>query len=166
MENPILTKLKEKFPDSILGSAEFRGELTIIVKRENIVSLCVFLRDDPELSFNFLSDLTAVDYLGRKPRFDVVYHLYSLDKNHRLRLKVKVEESESVPSVTSVWSTANWLEREVFDLLGIGFVGHPDLRRIVLPEDWKGHPLRKDFTLTREEVMFSHNKNRPPKIIK
>ena len=163
MENPILTKLKEKFPESILEVAEFRGEWTIVVKREDIVSLCTFLRDDSELFFNFLSDLTAVDYLGRKPRFDVVYHLYSIDKNHRLGLKVKVEEDESIPSITSVWSTANWLEREVFDLFGIRFDGHPDLRRIVLPEDWEGHPLRKDFPLTREEVMFTHNKNRPPR---
>jgi NADH-quinone oxidoreductase subunit C len=163
LENPILTKLKEKFPESILEVAEFRGEWTIVVKREDIVSLCTFLRDDSELFFNFLSDLTAVDYLGRKPRFDVVYHLYSIDKNHRLGLKVKVEEDESIPSITSVWSTANWLEREVFDLFGIRFDGHPDLRRIVLPEDWEGHPLRKDFPLTREEVMFTHNKNRPPR---
>jgi len=164
LENLMSTKLKEKFPESILEIAEFRGELTIVVKKEDMVTLCTFLRDDPDLSFNFLSDLCGVDYLGRKPRFDVVYHLYSLDKNHRLRLKVKVEEGESVPSVTCVWNTANWHEREVFDLLGIEFDGHPDLRRIVLPEDWDGHPLRKDFPLTREEVMFSHNKNRPPKI--
>ncbi len=166
MENPILTKLKEKFSESILEVAEFRGELTIVVRREDIVSLCTFLRDEPELAFNFLSDLCGVDRLGRQPRFDVNYHLYSLDKNHRLRLKVKVEEGESVPSVTSVWSTANWHEREVFDLFGIRFDNHPDLRRIVMPEDWEGHPLRKDFPLTREEVMFTHNKILPPKIIK
>ncbi len=164
MENLISTKLKEKFPESTLEISEFRGELTIVVKKEDMVPLCTFLRDDPDFSFNFLSDLCGVDYLGRKPRFDVVYHLYSLDKNHRLRLKVKVEEGESVPSVTSVWNTANWHEREVFDLFGITFDGHPDLSRILLPEDWEGYPLRKDFPLTREEVMFSHNKNRPPKI--
>lgn len=164
MENLISTKLKEKFPESTLEIAEFRGELTIVVKKEDMVPLCTFLRDDPDLCFNFLSDLCGVDYLGRKPRFDVVYHLYSLDKNHRLRLKVKVEEGESVPSVTYVWNTANWHEREVFDLFGITFDGHPDLSRILLPEDWEGYPLRKDFPLTREEVMFSHNKNRPPKI--
>jgi len=164
LENIISTKLKERFPESILEISEFRGELTIVVKKEDMVPLCTFLRDDPDLSFNFLSDLCAVDCLGRKPRFDVVYHLYSLDKNHRLRLKVKVEEGESVPSVTYVWNTANWHEREVFDLFGITFDGHPDLSRILLPEDWEGYPLRKDFPLTREEVMFSHNKNRPPKM--
>ncbi len=164
MADFILTKLTEKFPQSVLESAEFRAELTIVVKGEDIVSICTYLRDDAKLRFNFLSDLTAVDRLGRKPRFDVVYHLYSLEKNHRVRLKVGVDENESVPSVTSVWGNANWYEREVFDLFGIKFDNHPDLRRILMPDDWEGHPLRKDFPLTREEVMFTHNKNRPPRI--
>ena len=164
MENPILARLKEKFPDSVLESAEFREELTLVVKKEDIVPVCRFLRDDPELSFNFLSDLTAVDRSGRELRFDVIYHLYSIDKNHRVRLKVRVGENELVPSVTSVWHNANWFEREVFDLFGIKFDGHPDLRRILMPDDWVGHPLRKDFPLTKEEVMFTHNKNRPPRI--
>lgn len=164
MDNLSLTRLKEKYPDSILESAEFRGELTLVVKKEDIVPVCRFLRDDPELSYNFLSDLTAVDRLGRELRFDVIYHLYSLDKNHRVRLKVKAGESEAVPSVTSVWNNANWFEREVFDLFGIEFRDHPDLRRILMPDDWVGHPLRKDFPLTKEEVMFTHNKNRPPRI--
>ena len=164
MEKPILTKLKERFPDSILEVAESRGELTIVIKKEDNVPICTFLRDEPEFSLDFLSDLCGVDYLGRKPRFEVVYHLYSINKNHRLRLKVKVDEDESVPSVTSIWSTANWHEREVFDMFGIEFDGHPDLRRILMPEDWVGYPLRKDFPLTREEVTFTHNKNRPPKI--
>jgi NADH-quinone oxidoreductase subunit C len=163
-EKMILTRLKEKFPDSILEVTEFRNELTFIVKKEDIVRLCAFLRDDPEFSFNFLSDLCGVDYLVRKPRFDVVYNLYSISKNKRVRLKAKVDEGESVPSVASIWNTANWQEREVFDMLGIKFDGHPDLRRILMPEDWEGHPLRKDFPLTKEEVMFSHNKNRPPKV--
>lgn len=159
-----MTRLKQKFPESILQSADFRGELTVVVRKEDIVSVCTFLRDDTELSFDFLSDLTAVDHLGRKPRFDVIYHLYSLHKNHRFRLKVRVGEAESVPSVSSVWRAANWLEREVFDMFGIGFDNHPDLRRILMPEDWIGHPLRKDFPLTREEVQFTHNKNRPPNV--
>jgi NADH-quinone oxidoreductase subunit C len=163
LDNSIVIRLKEKFPQSILEISEFRRDVTLTVKREDIVFLCTFLRDDPDLSFNFLSDLTAVDRLGKEPRFDVIYHLYSLDRNHRLRLKVKVEEGQSMPSVTPVWSAANWLEREVFDLFGIGFDNHPDLRRILMPEDWIGHPLRKDFPLTREEVMFTHNRNRPPR---
>jgi NADH-quinone oxidoreductase subunit C len=163
LENTILTKLKAKFPQSILQSSQFRGDLTIVVKKEAIVGVCQFLKDDGELSFNFLSDLTAVDHLERRPRFDVVYHLYSIDRNHRVRMKVEVDEDQSLPSVTSLWGNANWFEREVFDLFGIRFDAHPDLRRILLPDDWEGHPLRKDFPLTREEVMFSHNKNRPPR---
>ena len=160
----MLERLKTKFPDSILESTEFRGDLTIVIRREDIAAICRFLRDDTELSFNFLSDLTAVDRQGRELRFDVIYHLYSLDKNHRVRLKVKAGENQTVPSVNSVWSNANWFEREVFDLFGIEFDDHPDLRRILMPDDWVGHPLRKDFPLTKEEVTFSHNKNRPPRV--
>jgi NADH-quinone oxidoreductase subunit C len=164
MNDTILTKLKENFPQSILEVGEFRHELTIVVRKDDIVPICQSLRDDPELRFNFLSDLCGVDYPERKPRFDVVYNLYSISKNHRVRLKVRVDDGESVSSVTSVWSTANWHEREVFDMFGIRFEGHPDLRRILMPEDWEGHPLRKDFPLTKEEVMFNYNKDRPPRI--
>ncbi len=164
MDNLILTKLNERFPQSVLESSQFRGDLTIVLKKEDIVSICNYLRDDPELSFDYLSDLTAVDRLGRKPRFDIVYHLYSISRNHRVRLKVGVDEGQGISSVTSVWSGANWFEREVFDLFGVSFLNHPDLRRILMPDDWEGHPLRKDFPLTREEVMFTHNKNRPPRI--
>jgi len=166
MNNITLEKLKEKFTKSILEVAEFRGELAIVLRKEDIVPICQFLRDDPELSYNFLSDLCGVDWPEREPRFDVVYNLYSIEKNHRVRLKVQVDEGESVPSVTSVWSGANWFEREVFDMFGIRFDGHPDLRRILMPEDWEGHPLRKDFPLTKEEVMFNYNKDRPPRIFK
>jgi NADH-quinone oxidoreductase subunit C len=166
MNDVILKKLKERFADSILEVREFREELTLIVRKEGIVQICQFLKDDPELGFNFLSDICGVDWPERKPRFDVVYNLYSISKNHRVRLKVRVEDGEKVPSVTSVWRTANWHEREVFDMFGIGFEGHPDLRRILMSEDWEGHPLRKDFPLTKEEVMFNHNKDRPPRIAK
>jgi NADH-quinone oxidoreductase subunit C len=164
LDSLILTKLNERFPQSVLESSQFRGDLTIVVKKEDIVSICNYLKDDLELSFNYLSDLTAVDRMGRKPRFDIVYHLYSINRNHRVRLKVGVDEGQSISSVTSVWSGANWFEREVFDLFGVSFSNHPDLRRILLPDDWEGHPLRKDFPLTKEEVMFTHNKNHPPRI--
>jgi NADH-quinone oxidoreductase subunit C len=163
MNNVTSEKLKERFAESILEVAEYRGELTIIVKKKDIVPICQFLRDDPELSYNFLSDLCGVDWLEKKPRFDVVYNLYSIGKNHRVRLKVQVDEGEGVPSVTAVWNGANWFEREVFDMFGIRFDGHPDLRRILMPQDWEGHPLRKDFPLTKEEVMFNYNKDRPPR---
>ena len=164
MQKEILDRLNKEFPDSILESDEFRGDLTVLVNREDIVRVCRLLHDDAEFSFNFLSDLTAVDRSGREPRFDVIYHLYSLDKNHRLGLKVRTGEEQAVPSVTSIWNNANWFEREVFDMFGIAFEGHPDLTRILMPNNWVGHPLRKDFPLTKEEVMFSHNKNRPPRI--
>ncbi len=166
MNDKILKKLKEDFPQSMLEMGEFREELSIVVRKDDIVSVCQSLRDDPELCFNFLSDLCGVDYPERKPRFDVVYNLYSISKNHRVRLKLRVEDGESLPSVTSVWSTANWHEREVFDMFGIRFEGHPDLRRILMSEDWEGHPLRKDFPLTKEEVAFNYNKDRPPRIAK
>jgi len=164
LENSILTRLKEKIPQSVVKASEFRGELTVVVNKEHIVPVCAFLRDDPELCFDFLSDLTAVDWLTRVPRFDVIYNLYSIEKNHRVRLKVRLEQDQSVESVTSVWSGANWCEREVFDLFGIRFENHPNLKRILMPDDWEGHPLRKDFPLTKEEIMFTHNKNRPPRI--
>jgi NADH-quinone oxidoreductase subunit C len=164
LDSLILNKIKEKFADSIPEIVEFRNELTCVVKKDGLPAICRFLRDDPELSFDFLSCVSGVDFPERTPRFDVVYELYSISKNHRLRLKVKVSEKESVPSLTSIWSTANWHEREVFDLFGVNFEGHPDLRRIVMPDDYEGHPLRKDFPLNREELMFSHNLNRPPKI--
>jgi NADH-quinone oxidoreductase subunit C len=164
MDNQISTKLREKFPDSVVEASEFRGELTIVIRKEDIIPICRFLRDDPELLFNYLSDLTAVDRPGRKPRFDVIYHLYSIKKSHRVRLKIKLDEGESTESVTPVWSGANWFEREVFDMFGIKFDNHPDLRRILMPDDWEGHPLRKDFPLSQEEVQFSHNRNRHPKI--
>ena len=165
MNDIILKKLEERFAESVLEVGEFREELTLIVRKEDIVQICQFSRDDPELDFNFLSDLCGVDWPERKPRFDLVYNLYSISKNHRVRLKVRVEDGESVPSVTSVWSTANWHEREVFDMFGIRFEGHPDLSRILMSEDWEGHPLRKDFPLTKEEVTFNYNKDRPPRIV-
>ncbi len=141
-----VVKLREKFAGSVLEVKEFRGEVTVTVKKEEIVAICTFLRDS--LKYNLLSDVTAVDYLGREPRFMMVYNLYSIPGKDRLRVKAPVEESPAVvDTVSTVWSTADWLEREVFDLFGITFTGHPDLRRILLTDDWVGHPLRKDYPL-------------------
>ena len=103
------------------------------------------MKEDPDLRYDFLSDLTAVDRFHDHPRFEVVYHLYSLQFKRRIRLKLQVEEGEAVQSVTPVWSSANWHEREVYDMFGVGFDGHPDLQRILMPEGWEGHPLRKDY---------------------
>ena len=143
-EHPAVAKLKEAFSDSVLEVKEFRGETTVTVKKEQIVAICAFLKKD--LGFNFLTDLCGVDYLGQKPRFMVVYQLYSIGAHQRLRLKAPVEESDArIDTVSGVWATANWLERECWDLMGISFNNHPDLRRILMPADWEGHPLRKDY---------------------
>ncbi len=165
MDGPTLEKLKENFSNSILDIIEFRGELTVIIKKEDLIKICEFLKSDPELEYNFLSDVCGVDFPEREKRFELVYNLYSIPNRFRVRLKIRVGEGESVPSVTPVWSGADWMEREVYDLFGIRFDNHPDLRRILLPDDWVGHPLRKDFPLTREEISFSYNQDKKPKII-
>jgi NADH-quinone oxidoreductase subunit C len=147
-ESLVLQRLRERFADALLEVRVWRNETTVIFGCPELVQACRFLKDDPDLAFDFLSDVTAVDRLQlpeSRPRFEIVYHLYSLPHKRRLRLKVRVDEGEAVPSVTPVWETANWHEREVFDLFGIPFEGHPDLRRILMPDDWEGHPLRKDY---------------------
>lgn len=144
--NRAVIKLKEKFASSILDVREFRGEVTVTVKKEEIVAICNFLKE--ALQYNLLTDVTAVDYLGRDERFMVVYNLYSIPNKDRLRIKAPVAESDAaIDTVTGVWSTANWLEREVYDLFGVNFRNHPDLRRIMMTDDWVGHPLRKDYPL-------------------
>jgi NADH-quinone oxidoreductase subunit C len=140
--------LRKQFPEDILDVKHWRNETTIVLRPAALVAACRFLRDDPELQFDFLSSVTGVDRMQLpdcSPRFEVVYHLYSLHTKRRVRLKVRVDEGEAVPSLTEVWPAANWHEREVFDLFGVPFTGHPDLRRILMPEDWEGHPLRKDY---------------------
>ena len=144
----VVTTIKEKFPQAVEETVSCRDEHTIRVTREYLLEVSRFLKEDPAGKFNFLSDLCGVDYMGREPRFEVVYHLYSMEYKHRLRMKVSLSESDlSIPSVTSVWGTANWHERECFDLLGITFSDHPDLTRILTPDGFKEHPLRKDFPL-------------------
>jgi NADH-quinone oxidoreductase subunit C len=144
--NPIVVRLKQWDPQGIAEAAEFRGELTIVVPREHIRRVAEFLLSDPEMKFTFLADLSGVDRFPVEPRFEVNYHLLSLERRERLRLKVRVPgDDPRVETVTPVWPTANWHERETFDLFGVRFEGHPDLRRILLPENWEGHPLRKDY---------------------
>jgi NADH-quinone oxidoreductase subunit C len=148
-------------PGVLLEVKLFRDETTLIVDRAQIASVAQFMRDTPGLVYNFLSDISAVDYYpdyNRPERFGVSYHLYSMLYNRRLRLKVFVpEEAPEVPTVTSVWPGANWLEREIFDMMGITFTGHPDMRRVLMPEDWDGHPHRRDYPLGYEQVQFSFN---------
>ena len=143
--NPVMKKLNEIFSDSIAEVKTFREEVTVIVAKKDIYEICQFLDSDPDLQFHFLTDLCGVDLFPQTPRFEVVYLLYSMKNNQRLRLKAKVEESESIPSVESIWKAANWAEREVYDIFGISFDKHPDLRRILLWDGYEGHPLRKDF---------------------
>lgn len=141
--------LRSQFADTVEEIGEALGEVTVILKREGLIALMTYLRDEPRLRFNFLSDVAGLD-LGEfaAPRFAVVYHLYSLVHNHRLRVKVYLEEEDAhVPTVSSVWKTANWMEREIYDLFGVSFDNHPDLRRILMPADYEGYPLRKDFPI-------------------
>jgi NADH-quinone oxidoreductase subunit C len=144
--HPLVKKLKAKFGDAIGEASEFIGQLSVNVNNDQIVDVCDYLKSDPELSFNYLSDLTCVHYPDRREApFEIVYNLFSIDANERVRLKVRT--GGTVGSVTGVWPAANWLEREVFDLFGVTFANHPDLRRLLLPPDWEGHPLRKDYPL-------------------
>jgi NADH-quinone oxidoreductase subunit C len=138
----------ERFDSDALTGGKFdRGELTLEIAAPKIASVCGFLKYDQQ--FVRLSSVTAVDHYPAEPRFAVVYHLHSIEKNERLRLKCRLSGTDPViESVTSVWRSANWYEREVFDLFGIRFVNHPDLRRILMPEDWEGYPLRKDYPVT------------------
>jgi len=150
-----LRKLSERFPGSVLETHSHRENDTAIVKREDILDICTFLRDDQALLYNFMMDLTAVDYLGKEPRFEVVYHLYSLKFNRRVRIKAKVSESDcSIDSIVSIWPSADWFEREAFDLYGITFKGHPELRRILLYEGFEGHPLRKDYPIKKRQPLI------------
>ncbi len=143
-DQAIVEKLQAKFPSAVLGVVEHRGETTVTVEKEPIVEICTFLRDD--CGYNLLTDLCGVDYLGKSPRFMVVYNLYNITTKQRLRIKCPVEEQDArVDTVSVVWGTANWHERECWDLMGISFNNHPDLRRILMPADWEGHPLRKDY---------------------
>jgi NADH-quinone oxidoreductase subunit C len=144
----LVENIKDKFPSAIEEVVFFRDEYTIRVGREHLLEVARYLKEEPEYGFNFLSDLCGVDYPQGEHRFEVVYHLYSIEHKHRLRMKVTLLASDlTIPSVASVWKTANWHERECYDLLGINFSGHPDLRRILTPDGFKDYPLRKDFPL-------------------
>jgi NADH-quinone oxidoreductase subunit C len=144
--HPAVAKLLAWNSNAVQGAKFDRDEMTIYVERSLIREACVLLRDDPSCPFNFLSDVTCVDQYPAEPRFEVVYHLLSIPNKERVRLKVRLEgSSPAVDTVTSVWPAANFFEREVYDLFGVRFIGHPYLRRLLMPEDWEGNPLRKDY---------------------
>lgn len=150
-----LKKLIERFPGSVLETHSHRGDDTAVVRKQDILEICTFLRDNHDLLYNFMMDLTAVDYLGKEPRFEVVYHLYSLKYNRRVRIKAGVPEADcSIESIFSIWASADWFEREIFDMYGITFNGHPELRRILLYEGFEGHPLRKDYPIKKRQPMI------------
>jgi NADH-quinone oxidoreductase subunit C len=156
---------KTAFGEGIQDVILFRGETTLVVAPSNVAKVARYLRDTNGLIYNFLSDISAVDYWeptggisGRPARFGVSYHLYSMLYNRRLRLKAFVDEDEPVvPTLTTIWPAANWLEREIADMMGIQFEGHPDPRRLLMPEDWNGHPHRRDYPLGYETIQFSFN---------
>jgi NADH-quinone oxidoreductase subunit C len=156
----ILARLQERLGSGLIETHDFRGDHTAVVAREVILDALGFCRDDAELAFDLLVDITAVDYVrfpGREdgPRFEVVYHLYSTTHNHRVRLKARVEEDDArVATACGLWPIANWLEREVWDMFGVRFEGHPDLRRLLLYEEFVGHPLRKDYPIDRRQPLI------------
>ena len=145
--NQIIEQIKTSLPGSIEEQIEYRNELQVYVKQEFFTELMQLLRSDTTLRYDLLLDVAGIDRLPGEPRFELVYVLFSLEYNRRLIVKLKVGVSDTVPSVTGIWKSANWPEREVFDLLGITFSGHPDLRRILTWDNFEGHPLRKDFPL-------------------
>lgn len=157
---PVLSRLTGRFGPAVVETHENLGDTTAVVDRSVLDDVLRFCRDEPALGFDVLMDLTAVDYLkypGREdgPRFEVVYHLYSVPHNHRLRVKVRVDEDDPVvPTAVPLWPIANWFEREVWDMFGIRFAGHPDLRRLLMYEEFVGHPLRKDYPINRRQPLI------------
>lgn len=148
-----LQVIREEFIDDIVSVTVFREQASVTIRKDNLIPLMRFLHEEPGLYFNYLQDICGVDYLGQdRPRFDVVYQLCSIQYRHMIRLKAQVPENDcSIQSVTPIWAGADWHEREVYDMYGIIFEGHPDLRRILMPEDWEGFPLRKDYPVKGPE---------------
>lgn len=145
-QNPNVARIRASQPEAIAGLISFRGELTVLVRSDHLRPLAQFLASDAELAYTYLSDVTAVDRFPIEPRFELNYHLLSLSRRDSLRLRARLPgDSPVIDSVFPVWPTANWHEREIFDLFGIRFEGHPNLRRMLLPDDWEGYPLRKDY---------------------
>jgi NADH-quinone oxidoreductase subunit C len=156
-QSQTLTRLLERFSDQILDHSSLLGQDVVILRKEGLVPICRFLREDPQLQYSRLSDITAVDYLkmNRIPRFEVVYHLHSLSKGDWIRLKVPLSEEDlALDSLVSLWKAANWLEREVWDMFGVKFVGHPNLRRILMYPEFEGHPLRKDYPVAKRQPLI------------
>lgn len=146
--------MKEKFPGAVVDASTFRSQPSITILKESLVAICEFLKSEEGGAYTYLADETAVDYPKREKRFEIFYVLYTFKGNNRLRLKVALGDGEKLPSVAGVWPAANWLEREVFDMFGVAYEGHPDLRRILLPDEWVGHPLRKDYDILHQDAAW------------
>ncbi|MEE2677646.1 MAG: NADH-quinone oxidoreductase subunit C [Myxococcota bacterium] len=152
--SPALRRLLETLPDAIVATHADLGDATACVDPARIADVAGLLRDDPDLAFEMLTDLTAVDYLGEEPRFEVVYHFYSVARNHRVRVKARVpEDAPELPSLVALYASADWMEREVFDMYGVRFAGHPRLERILLYDGFEGHPLRKDYPKEKRQPL-------------
>jgi NADH-quinone oxidoreductase subunit C len=152
LESTVIKSLKVTFPQFVDSTDSFRGDDCAVLKREGAKEILTYLRDNAEMKFDLLMDLTCVDFPDKDCRFEVVYHLYSVEKNHRVRIKVPVSEKDAwVDTVSDLWDVGNWLEREAWDMFGVDFKGHPDKRRILLYEEFEGHPLRKDYPATLEQ---------------
>jgi len=149
--SPLLDELQKLFPSAISDALIFRNQPSVIVTKESLLQVCEFLKSDEGGEYTLLTDHTAVDYPKREKRFELVYHLYSFKHNDRFRVKVMAGEGEKIPSVVGLWPTANWMEREVYDMFGALYEGHPDLKRILLPDGWTGHPLRKDYDILKQD---------------
>ena len=156
---PVAAALEASFSAGVVGARFDRGELTVWVAPERIVEICRFLKQDQQ--FVRLSGITAVDWHPREPRFEIVYHLHSLERNERLRLKCRLGEPAEIDSLTGVWRSADWYEREVFDLFGVTFREHPNLARLLLPPDWTGHPLRKDYPVHGHRYDYKESQAEP-----
>jgi len=165
----IIEKLKASLPDAIQDTALPQGDAVIFVAPENLQEVAGFLKNDASLKFDYLSDVCGVDYLieEREPRFETVYLLYSIDHQHSIRIRVGIdEENPSVPTVSELWKGALYPEQELFDMFGIHVEGHPKMERLIMPKEWVGHPLRKDYPLTTETVAFSHNRDFKSELVK
>ena len=164
MSKALIELVKKNFPDAVLESHSQLGDDTLVLAPGRWKEVCQFLRDNPQSDMSMLTDLTAVDYPNRDPRFEVVAHLYSLDRGHRLRLKARIGdrdgETVEIDTITDLWASANWMERECFDMFGVKFLGHPDLRRILTYPEFEGHPLRKDYPADKIQPLLAY-RNEP-----
>jgi len=151
-QSPVVAALVDTFGEAVVATHAEHGDHTVVIDPGKLVEVIAFLRDEPAFDFDMLMDLCGVDYLPRRPRFEVVYHLYSTTHNHRVRVKVQLDGPEpEVDSITSLYKVANWFEREAWDMFGITFAGHPDLRRILMYEQFEGHPLRRDYPFDKRQ---------------